>query len=197
MSSSSFLYSLGNSENPADQLVNEQILWQSLRKGNQLAFSSLYRKFVNPLYNYGMHIHTDHDGVIDTIQELFVNIWSRRDSLAEVRQVKYYLFKSFRNLYLQRLQQDRKLKNGIDDPSLIGAFEDSFESELILSEAKQDQSKKLNDAVDHLTKRQKEAVLLKYYNEMTSTQVATIMGISVEAVQNLLSKAVQLLRARM
>ncbi len=197
MSSIYFSYNPSDSEKPADQLVNDQILWQSIRKGNQLAFSSLYKKYVNVLYNYGMHIQADHDEVVDTIQELFVNIWSRRESMAEVSKVKYYVFKSFKNLYVNRLQQERKLKGGLNDPLLSVSAEDSFEEELILSQTKQQQSKKLNAAVEHLTKRQKEAVLLKYYNEMTFTQVATIMGISLEAVQNLLSKAIQLLRARM
>jgi RNA polymerase sigma factor (sigma-70 family) len=197
MSFNYFSYNPSQSENPADQLVNDQILWQSIRKGNQLAFSSLYKKYVNALYNYGMHIQADHDEVVDTIQELFVNIWSRRESMAEVSKVKYYIFKSFKNLYVNRLQQVRKLKGGLNDPLLSASVEDSFEEELILSQTKQQQSKKLNAAVEQLTKRQKEAVLLKYYNELTFTQVATVMGISVEAVQNLLSKAIQLLKARM
>jgi RNA polymerase sigma factor (sigma-70 family) len=197
MSLSYFPYHPNESDKPTDELVKDQVLWQSIRKGNQLAFSSLYKKYVNPLYNYGMHIQADHDGVMDTIQELFVNIWSRREFLAEVSKVKYYVFKSFRNLYFQRINIEKKLIHQLDFAEYSQFKVESFEQELILSQSTDQQLKSLQYAVNELTKRQKEAVILRFYNELSFQEVGSLMSISVDSVHNLLSKAIVILRKNM
>ncbi len=197
MSLSHFPYHPNESNKPTDELVKDQVLWQSIRKGNQLAFSSLYKKYVNPLYNYGMHIQADHDGVMDTIQELFVNIWSRREFLAEVSKVKYYVFKSFRNLYFQRINIEKKLVHQLDFAEYSQFKVESFEQELILNQSTDQQLKSLQYAVNELTKRQKEAVILRFYNELSFQEVGSLMSISVDSVHNLLSKAIAILRKNM
>jgi len=197
MSLSPIPYSPDKFDKPADQLVNDQVLWQSIRKGNQLAFTSLYKKYVNALYNYGMHIQVDHDGVIDTIQELFVNIWSRRDSMSEVDKVKYYVFKSFRNLYFQRISKENKLVHQLDFTEYSEFRVESYEQELILSQSNELQIKSLQNAINDLTKRQKEAVILRFYNELSFQEIGSLMSISVDGVHNLLSKAIAILRKNM
>ena len=197
MSLSHFPYHPNESDKPTDQLVKDQVLWQSIRKGNQLAFSSLYKKYVNPLYNYGMHIQADHDGVMDTIQELFVNIWSRRDSMSEVDKVKYYVFKSFRNLYFQRISKENKLVNHLDFIEYSEFKVESFEQELIQIQSNELRIKSLQNAINDLTKRQKEAVILRFYNELSFQEVGSLMSISVDSVHNHLSKAIVILRKNM
>ncbi len=180
-----------------NQLVNDQVLWQSIKKGNQLAFSSLYRKYVNSLYNYGMHIQANHEDVKDTIQELFINIWSRRESMAEVIKVKYYIFKSFRNLYFQRINKEKNFTQKFEFPEFAELKVDSYEQELVDIQSKQVQSTRLQFAIGELTKRQKEAVILRFYNELSFQEVGSLMGISIDSVHNLLSKSIATLRESM
>lgn len=194
MSSSYFTHQFFQNESPADQLVNDQVLWQSIRRGNQLAFSSLYRKYVNALYNYGMHILADHDCVEDTIQEVFINIWTRREFMADVSKVQYYVFKSFRNLYFQRINKENKLVHQVNFLEYSDFKVDSFEQELITIQGNDQRIKSVQNAVNELTKRQKEAVILRFYNELSFQEVGSLMGISVDSVHNLLSKAITVLR---
>ena len=65
------------------------------RRDNELAFSIIYKKYTQRLYNYGMHCCHDHDLVMDCLQELFVSIWDKRKHLPTVHSVGSYLFKSF------------------------------------------------------------------------------------------------------
>ncbi|HOA39566.1 MAG TPA: sigma factor-like helix-turn-helix DNA-binding protein, partial [Flavihumibacter sp.] len=44
-------------------------------------------------------------------------------------------------------------------------------------------------AIDKLTKRQKQAISLRYFDNHSYTDIAAIMAISVDAVYNLVSKA--------
>jgi len=78
-------------------------LWQNVKRDNELAFSVLYRKYTQRLYNYGMHSCHDRDLVMDCLQELFVSIWDKRKNLTTVHSVSSYLFKSFRRLLMKKL----------------------------------------------------------------------------------------------
>ena len=177
--------------------TEDRVLWESVKKGNELAFSSLFKKFVNPLYNYGMHFYADSDLVKDCIQELFTSIWLRKESLSEVTQLKFYLFKSFRNLYFARISSNKRLIHPDVWEEDCGDADNARESDWIQEEETVENSKLLQIAIQGLTKRQREAVILRFYNNLESKQIAEVMGISVEAVHNLVSKAIQLLRIKL
>jgi len=173
------------------------VLWESVKKGNELAVSSLFKKFINPLYNYGMHFCADSDLVKDCIQELFTSIWHKRESLSDVTQVKFYLFKSFRNLLFSKISSSKHLIHPDVWEEDCGDPDDARESAWILEEETVENSKLVEIAIQGLTRRQREAVILRYYNNMESKQISEVMGISVEAVHNLVCKAIQLLRVKL
>jgi len=83
--------------------LDDAHLWQNVKKGNELAFSILYKKYTQRLYNYGVHSTRDHNLVMDCLQELFVSIWDKRSNLSAVHSVSSYLFKSFRRLLMKKL----------------------------------------------------------------------------------------------
>jgi len=175
----------------------DRVLWESVKKGNELAFSSLFKKFINPLYNYGMHFYADSDLVKDCIQELFTSIWLKKESLSDVTQVKFYLFKSFRNLLFAKISSSKHLIHPDVWEEDCGEADETRESEWIHEEETVENSKLLQMAIQGLTRRQREAVILRFYNNLESKQIAEVMGISVEAVHNLVSKAIQLLRIKL
>ncbi|HSF55420.1 MAG TPA: sigma-70 family RNA polymerase sigma factor [Algoriphagus sp.] len=177
--------------------VEDRVLWESVKKGNELAFSSLFKKFINPLYNYGMHFFSDSDLVKDCIQELFTSIWLKKDSLSDVVQVKFYLFKSFRNLFFAKISSGKHAVHRDFWDEDLGELDDSKESELIHEEETLENSKLVQTAIQGLTRRQREAVILRFYNNLENKQVAEVMGISVESVHNLVSKAIQFLRVKL
>lgn len=177
--------------------VEDRVLWESVKKGNELAFSSLFKKFINPLYNYGMHFFSDSDLVKDCIQELFTSIWLKKDSLSDVVQVKFYLFKSFRNLFFAKISSGKHAVHRDFWDEDLGELDDSKESELIHEEETLENSRLVQTAIQGLTRRQREAVILRFYNNLENKQVAEVMGISVESVHNLVSKAIQFLRVKL
>ena len=183
--------------NPNDTSVAEDCaLWESVKKGNELAFSSLFKKFVNRLFNYGMHFFSDSDLVKDCIQELFSSIWIKRETLSEVVHVKFYLYKSFRNLLLAKISANKTtvLPNFWEED--CGDIDESIETKWIQEEEAVENLKFLQNAVQMLTRRQREAVILRFYNNLGSKEIAEVMGISVESVHNLISKAILLLRVK-
>lgn len=182
---------------PNSSFLEDKVLWESVKKGNELGFSSLFKKFINPLYNYGMHFFSDSDLVKDCIQELFTSIWLKKDTLSEVIHVKFYLFKSFRNLFFAKISAGKHAVHRDFWDEDFWEADDSKESEWIHEEETLENSRLLQMAIQGLTRRQREAVILRFYNNLENRQVAEVMGISVEAVHNLISKAIQFLRVEL
>jgi RNA polymerase sigma factor (sigma-70 family) len=177
--------------------LEDRVLWESVKKSNELAFSSLFKKFINPLYNYGMHYFSDSDLVKDCIQELFTSIWLNKESLSDVTQVKFYLFKSFRNLFFAKISSNKNLIHPEVWEEESGEMDEARESEWIQEEESVENSKLLQIAIQGLTRRQREVVILRFYNNLESKQIADVMGVSVEAVHNLVSKTIRLLRVKL
>lgn len=173
---------------------DDKSLWLSIAKGNDLAFSSLYKKFANPLFNYGLHICMDRELVKDCIQELFSSIWIKRDTLSPVEAVGAYLFRSFRNLLMKRLEKDKRYSGFLLAAEQAGDYHASYEEEVIQAQEHKQQLSRLARGLSSLTKRQREIVVLKYFNGLSYSQISEIMGINTESAHNLLSKAIQVLR---
>jgi RNA polymerase sigma factor (sigma-70 family) len=180
----------------SDSLREDFLLWESLRKGNDLAFSSLYKKYVQPLFNYGMHIHPNRDVVKDCLQELFAKIWEKRTSLSTVEKVGFYLFRSFKNLLFNKIEASSKRSSLTPDSIDRLTPELPMENFWIDSEVVEERLGRLKKAVSLLTNRQREVVLLRFFQGLEIKEVAELMNLSVQGVHNLISLTIKSLREK-
>src|SRR5687767_2515000 len=182
----------------SEQSLDDSTLWLSFKKGNDLAFSILYNKYVHRLYNYGMHTCQDKNLVLDCLQELFTLLWDRREKLSEVTCVNYYLFKSYRRLLMNRLTMARKFLISLSDREGHGFdFAPSTEEAMIEEEWEIERNRKIRNSLSALTKRQREAIYLKFFNKLSYHEVAAIMDLHVDSVYNLISKSIDVLRKKL
>ncbi|HTE32212.1 MAG TPA: sigma-70 family RNA polymerase sigma factor [Chryseolinea sp.] len=180
------------------QSLDDAHLWLNVSKDNELAFSILYKKYTQRLYNYGMHNCHDRDLVVDCLQELFTSLWSKRKSLSVVQSVNAYLFKSFRCLLVKKITWRKRFLLSLD-----ASHEKSFgitlpvEDVMEIDENEKDRNARLTVCIKALTKRQREAVFLKFYNDLTYSDIATIMELQIDSVYNIISKALESLRQQL
>ncbi|MBB6324886.1 RNA polymerase sigma factor (sigma-70 family) [Algoriphagus iocasae] len=177
-----------------DSQADDKTLWRSLAKGNTLAFSSLYNRYANPLFNYGMNICYDREIVKDCIQELFTWLWTKRNSLTDVDSVKYYLFKSFRNSLVKSINKSRKFTDEPEDTFLESDL--SVEEKIIEADVSVLNESIVKSALGKVSKRQREILILRFFNGMDYTQISSMMGISVASAHNLLSKSLKLMKSK-
>jgi RNA polymerase sigma factor (sigma-70 family) len=174
--------------------VDETVLWENFKKGNELAFSILYKRYVQKLFNYGMNTCKDKDLVLDCLQEVFSKLWERRETVSSVGSVNFYLFKSFRRLLIAKIVAGRKF-------TVLGGsnfeFTPSVEQSLIDQEMQSQQTDRLKHVIKSLSKRQREVLFLKFFNELSYHEVASIMELRVDSVYNLISKAIDVLRRKL
>ncbi len=70
----------------------------------------------------------------------------------------------------------------------------SHEEFLVSQQIDEEQRHRLTQALNRLTKRQREAIHLRYFENFEPAQIAQIMNLSDQSVYNLLYRSVQTLR---
>ncbi|CAM5494741.1 RNA polymerase sigma factor [Sphingobium scionense] len=125
----------------------------------------------------------------DVAQESFVRLWRQAPHWRPgAARFDTWLHRVALNLCYDRLRRRREVAtdNALDrlDP---GPAPDAGLEEAGISAA-------VAAALQALPKRQREAIVLQYYQELSNGEAAAAMGVSVEALESLLSRARRALR---
>tara|TARA_R110002096_G_scaffold276136_1_gene470152 strand:+ start:104 stop:685 length:582 start_codon:yes stop_codon:yes gene_type:complete len=170
-------------------------LWEEFKQGESKALDKIYMEQFSSMYNYGLKIHNDHDFIIDSIQELFAELWAKRENLGEANSIKFYLLKSIKRKIIKKL-------NRINPTSSLNAINErynfeveySIEHEIILSDTSVEQSEGLIKALNKLSDRQREIIYLRFYLGLKFEQISEIMSIKNQSARNLLFDGVSKLK---
>lgn len=172
--------------------TNDLYLWNQLRYGDPHALEIIFDLHIRLLYSYGHKFTGNRSLVEDCIQDLFAEIWEKRARLSETNSIRFYLFKSLRRKIIRNLQKSHHNTNDLEEVSEHSAM--SHEHVLILQQFSEEQLQLLQDALQKLAKRQKEAIFLKFYNQLTYDQIAEVMDLNKRTVYNLISLALDTLQ---
>ncbi|HAK78281.1 MAG TPA: RNA polymerase subunit sigma-24 [Runella sp.] len=174
--------------------TDETTLWIAFKKGDVRAFEQLYNRYFEVLANYGYRLSTDKQQLEDAIQDVFVDVWRRRQHLADVESVKFYLFRALRHQVIRNTRNDLlETSEDINDfLDFLVAF--SSEQQSIEQEIQVNQTQAVAKAISQLSQRQQEAINLRFYHGMSLDQMTQLMGLSKQSVSNLLFKAYSVLR---
>jgi RNA polymerase sigma factor (sigma-70 family) len=170
-------------------------VWRRFLSGDTEAFDLLMSSHFRTLFQYGSKFSRDKEFVKDSIQDLFLTLWEKRENLNGDAQVKPYMMASLRRLMHRSISS----KSWIGDESLEeaeGSFEVEFSVEhtYIENESTLVMTEQLKQLLDELPKRQKEVVYLKYFQEMDRNQISEVMDVTPQTVSNLLQIAIKQLK---
>ncbi len=180
---------------PSPTATNDFELWNAFRAGDRNALDQVYQQQVRALYNYGFKLTQNRDLVEDCIQDIFVELWEKRERLGPTDSIRFYLFKVLRRTLLRRQAQNHR--QSTSTALLENMFsEDSFEVRLIVEQTTARANSVLQKALDRLSGRQREVILLRFYDELTFEEIAHTMDIDVKSVYKLTYKALDSLKKR-
>jgi RNA polymerase sigma factor (sigma-70 family) len=152
-------------------------------------FASYYNEYFQDLYNYGKNI-TPHDTLVeDCIQETFLHFWQQREAISTIQSVKAYLLASLRRIIFRKLKQQKKWEWLSDDKEFI------VEETVPDTDTSPINHQKLQEHLQLLSKRQREALYLLYYDNLDYEETAFVMGLATKSVYNLAYQAIQKLKA--
>ncbi|WP_338869184.1 sigma-70 family RNA polymerase sigma factor [Spirosoma sp. SC4-14] len=173
----------------------EAQLWLRFRQGSPAAFEQLTTYFYKDLHFYGSRFTRDTDLLKDCLQDLFVDLWVYRQKVMETNYIRPYLYKALRRkIYREVLRQ----ANQSSDETL--PFDEAFHSDpaaeynLIQTELSEYQTVRLNKLLERLSDRQREAIHLKFYAELSNEEIADILQVNKQSVANLLHRGLSRLR---
>jgi len=169
-------------------------LQYKLKQTTMIDFTDLYDTYIDGLFNFGTRFTSDRELIKDCIQDVFVKLYTKRDELDSVGNIKSYLYVSLRN----RINDEfRHNAHNVDDevnenniPNMEYAEMEDFDSK------NQDvmRAKNVNDCFDKLSPRQRQIVTLYYVEQRKYDDICRIMGINYQSVRNLMHRSLLRLR---
>ncbi len=174
-------------------MTNSDQLWENFRAGDRQAYEALYRMYVGRLYDYARRFGASEAVAHDCLHDLFVEMWLKRSQLGAVSQPEYYLARALRNRLLRKMEQEKKIIHP-DNESF--AFEIAPAADIALIDAQQEdaQQEKLQQALQSLTDRQREAIYLRFYQDLDYETIAAMLQMEQQSAYNLVFRALQMLR---
>lgn len=164
-------------------------LWNRLKQGDHAALELIYRNEMGFLFNYGKKLNNDAAEVEDAIQELFIELWEKREGLSVTDHIRPYLTVAIKRKLVRKIQKRQKTQLYDNDEDIIKQeiIDDSIHIRL---DEKHPQSKLVADAIQQLSKRQQEIIYLKYYGGMDYEEIAEVMDMNYQSARNLVSRAI-------
>ena len=177
--------------------LSDSKLWNELKKSNPDALHILFYKYYNDLYFYGTKLVNDNNLIIDTIQDLFSNLWENKKRLSDVRNIKAYIFQIFRNKLLKAPQKSISIFSLMDISQIPEKeFVVSQEDIIIEKETRSQISTTILTVFEELTDKQKEILYLKFYCNLSNTEISQTLSINKQSVSNLLNRSINTLRKK-
>lgn len=166
-------------------------LWCNIQEGDEIAFNQFYKEIAYNLFGYGMKIIDNDQLVEDCIQDLFLELWHKKNKLPGVKDIKVYLLVSFRRKLLKMNNSYSKIFISQSDFSYLLA---GIAQEDGSNEEEEAFAFKVKNIIELLSKRQKEVILLRFYHNLSYDKIAEILEVDKRHAHNLASQAFKFIR---
>ena len=158
--------------------------------GNRQAAARLIREHSPKILGIATRMLNDSVEAEDIVQETFIRVWKAAPKWKPGgAKVSTWICKIAMNLCLDRLR--KKKSAPLDDVPEIrdGAARPEQQMEL------DSRSRMIRQALSNLPERQRAALSLCYFQELSNIEAADIMDVSVDALESLLSRGRRALKA--
>lgn len=176
------------------QHATDTQIWDDFLHGDKAAYSFMYEKYAPVLYNYGYKIAQNRQITEDCLQDLFLTILETRERLGRTDSIKFYLMRALRRDIVRKLTSEQRFDGELD--SLDFTIEFHYEPTWLDAQISQEQSTLLLQELNSLPARQKEALFLKYFDNLSYEEIAGVMGIEQTSAYKIIYKAIASLQKR-
>lgn len=162
---------------------------------------NLFRKYYKVLRTYAYRFVNDMPISENIVQDVFLELWNKRETIDFDQSIKAYLFKSVYHRSLNYLSNPVISKN----TSLDQLAENDQLAEYFISQDKNfeywsmmdDIGKEIERLLDQLPPQCKTVFLLSRKEELRNKEIADKLGISLKAVEKQITKALSFLREQL
>ena len=144
-------------------------LVQQVKEGDQLAYAELVKRHQKPLLRLVLKFTRDLDLAEDVLQESFVKAYQKINQFEGRSSFKSWLYRIAINTAKNKLRSLKKDQVSIEDVQLSQGAE--AESALL----KEAVAARMKEEIDQLPDKQKAALMLRIYEDMSFKEIAQIM----------------------
>jgi RNA polymerase sigma-70 factor (ECF subfamily) len=153
----------------------------------------LYKIYYPVLMRMGRLLSYHSEISKDTVNQVFLELWERKDRLPEVENIKSYLMTYFKRKLLGQIIESRQLDSLQDWHQETQTSSSQMEA-IMAEELDQETKLKLAAAIKKLPKRQQEFLRLRFYDGMSHSEIAAHTGLTIRTIYNKLHEGINTLR---
>ena len=179
-------------------MKNEDIaLIERILAGDENAFASLIRKYEKQVHAQALRHINDFQIAEDIVQETFLQVYQRLETLEDPKLFPKWLYVIVNHLCIAWHRKNRLQTQPLEETD-ISEIETEAYSRHVASEHAKTTAEAQRDLVQKLLAKLKESdrevITLHYFEEMTSSEIGTFLGISENTVKSRLHRARQQLK---
>jgi RNA polymerase sigma-70 factor, ECF subfamily len=172
--------------------MDELSIIKEIRNGNKNAFKDLvdtHKKFV---LNVCFKFVNNADDANDVAQEVFIEAYKTIDKFRGDSKISTWLYRIATNRSLNFLRDNKKYTTSESyskDPGYIDNISSGTDSDPEQSTLNREKEEILNKAINALPDRQKAVFILNKKEDLTSSEISKVLGLSVKGVESLIIRA--------
>lgn len=153
------------------------------------AFNALYKQYMLKLLAFAHSFLDDREPAEEIVNDVFIKIWTGRKNLDQIKNLQVYLYVAVKNACLNQLRSVSNKRNNEEKLKAAYYFNLSVDpSELLISK---DLAMQVSQAVNELPVRCKLIFKMVKEDDLSSKEVAVILGLSNKTVFAQLSIALK------
>ncbi|MBL7930656.1 MAG: RNA polymerase sigma-70 factor [Bacteroidia bacterium] len=181
-------------ENPYTVQVNEQQSWQLISQGDKKVFEQVFNTYYQLLCNYACSMLKDIDEAEEVVQNMFFNIWNKRESLQVNTSIKSYMYRATHNDCLNKIKHGKVRTVYAQDYKSSTSIQDHDSAQVLQAK---ELGNTINRAIDTLPEQCGLVFKLSRFENLKYQEIADRLNISVKTVENHMGKALKILRTEL
>lgn len=178
-----------HSESSDYSKFSDQDLIKAISDSDNQAFRALFDRYYKLMLGTAINIIKDVDAAKDAVQEVFLQLWKKRDSLNINSSLESYLKRAAINRCLNAINREKRFE---DEEVLHTHVESSPDAQEIL-EAK-DMEQIIDRALQKVPERSRIIFKMKRQEGLSLKEIAEQLDISPKTVENQITKALKILK---
>ncbi len=171
--------------------LNDLDLIDEINAGSQAAFEQLMRRHEHFVYRIAFSFVRETEGALDISQNVFIKVHSKLDSFHGRSTFRTWLARIAQNESLTWLSSQKRHTGHLDVTEVPGPASPPAQE---ISLVKAERSRDLLAELHRLNPRQRQAVLLRYFENMPVREIGEVLECSEGNVKNILFRSLQKLR---